>query len=392
MKILVISHSAHLGGAERSLLTLIRQLHGKEEIRVVFPETGELTIELKNLGVKFYVANYSWWTIGGKETPKKNIKDLKKYINEAKKLHKLLLGWKPDIIYTNSSVVCVGGLLAQMLEVPHVWHIREFGEKDHGFIFEYGLKNTSRMIEKLSTATIFNSKATRREFIEVRNNTNVIYNAVEIPKIKNDPKINYFKYKNSLKVLIAGTISERKGQLDGVKAIATLIEKGTNVELILVGHCNYEELKAKIEGIKYSSKDPSRIQLLDYTNNPYTIFREADLVLVTSKNEAFGRTILEGWILNKPVVATNSGGIPEIIDDNTTGLLYKPGNIEELSNKIGLLKENKLLRQNLAQNGHNMVKTKFNIEKYVTNVENVLRDACRTGFEQLKTPLESITG
>lgn len=291
MRLLIISHSAHLGGAERSLLTLIDHLRKHMDIRVVLPEKGELVTKLESLGIEFYITKYSWWTIKRNCKPKKNLNDFEKYHKEAKKLHKLLRNWKPDIVYTNTSVICVGGLLAQMMEIPHVWHIREFGEKDHGFIFEYGIKETSKLIDKLSTATIFNSVATRKEFPGITKNTNVIYNAVEIPEMENNPNTNYFKYRDSSKVLIAGTISERKGQYDGVKAIAGLIGKNVNVELILLGHCNYKKLKTRIDKVKYSCKDPSRIQLHDYTSNPYPIFKEADIILVTSRNEAFGRTI-----------------------------------------------------------------------------------------------------
>ena len=66
----------------------------------------------------------------------------------------------------------------------------------------------------------------------------------------------------------------------------------------------------------------------------------ADIVLVCSRNEAFGRVVVEGMKLGRPVIYPESGGIPEYMVDGVTGLSYAPGNIEELTMRIEELIDN----------------------------------------------------
>ena len=73
--------------------------------------------------------------------------------------------------------------------------------------------------------------------------------------------------------------------------------------------------------------------------------------------------ILEAGLAGLPVIASNVGGIPEIIENGKEGLLVPPANPEELAVAIKKLIEDKTLRENLARNLHEKIQKEFSLEK-----------------------------
>jgi hypothetical protein len=73
---------------------------------------------------------------------------------------------------------------------------------------------------------------------------------------------------------------------------------------------------------------------------------------------------VEAWLLKKPVVAADSGGVPELVKEGYNGLLYEPGNYAQLALKIGHLIDNKNIMMELGQNGYDYSRTQFTEQKY----------------------------
>lgn len=368
MKVIFISHTGDLGGAERSLIDLLKETVTKKDIQVltVVPKKGDLCKEFDKLGIQYMVIPYAWWTVK-RGSRRRSLTHLDIHIRDARRLALNIEDFKPDVIVTNTSVVCVGALAAQQLSIPHIWYIRELGEKDHGFIFEFGFKYTATFIHDYSSLLIFNSQAVKREFgmYSTSPPSEVIYNSVQIPKLSLTQKIPiHFNKKTALKILVAGTISPRKGQTDAVKAVNYLLKKGLDVELILMGRYTNTIYMNVLHKLISTSVQPDHIRIVDFTQNPYPLFSECDIVLLTSKNEAFGRTILEAMQLYRPVIATNSGGVPEIVTHGYNGLLYTPKKWRELADSIELLSSDSSLLQKIVRNGYKTYSEKFTSANY----------------------------
>lgn len=73
------------------------------------------------------------------------------------------------------------------------------------------------------------------------------------------------------------------------------------------------------------------MRIVDFIRDPYPAMLAADALLVCSRNEAFGRVVVDGMKLGRPVIYRASGGIPEMMRDGVTGLSYTPGSVEELA-------------------------------------------------------------
>ncbi len=97
-----------------------------------------------------------------------------------------------------------------------------------------------------------------------------------------------------------------------------------------------------------------------------------DIVAHTSIDpEPFGRVIVEGLALARPVVATRGGGVGEIIDHGTTGLLYPPGDSAALAEALRSLITEPALAARLGADGRRAVMARFSIERSVQDLEGV---------------------
>jgi glycosyltransferase involved in cell wall biosynthesis len=99
-----------------------------------------------------------------------------------------------------------------------------------------------------------------------------------------------------------------------------------------------------------------------------------DAVLMTSKNETFGLVTIEAMRNGTAVIASNSGGVLEIIDDEQTGLLFESGNFEDLTLKIEMLYKDDILREKLACFGQKKAEEQFDNEKQFKKLINFFKE------------------
>jgi len=369
------SHSAHLGGSERSLLELVKDLKSKEILCHVFlPENGPLEDELKKIAVSYEVVDYRWWTLQENEDKR----DVVKGINEqSMSLIERVAKLNPNLIYTNTSVVNVGAIIAKELGIPHVWHVREYGEKDHGLKFVLDEKERARYISNNSDFVFFNSDAVRDYYSKLADfkSNAVVYNSVSVDNFNQDlERGEVFKKDNLFHVSIIGTVSPGKGQKDAVMAMKKLINKGQKIELAIIGNVSDIAYLSEIEEIIKKEGLEDNIHIYNFIRNVFPIIKKSDLILVCSKNEAFGRVTVEGMLAKKTVIGTNSGGTPEIIEDGVSGFLYEPGDYDQLAEKIEWLIKNPKEAKKMGENGYKIVSDKFSKNNYSGKIVRILRE------------------
>ena len=85
-------------------------------------------------------------------------------------------------------------------------------------------------------------------------------------------------------------------------------------------------------------------------------------------------TNIESFINGKPVIASNIGGIPEIVEDNINGLLFEPGNIEELKNCILKYWNNPELSVQHGKNGYQKAITQYTEDKYYNELIKIYEE------------------
>lgn len=374
IKVCFISHSSGIAGAEKAFPKLLKGLQGKGlEISVFLPEKGPIEQVLDRKEIEYYVIKYGRWINSDKifiKRIKRTIKNLLITFPLALKIKKL----KCDVVYTNTSTIISGALAARLLGLPHIWHFREFGIEDYGFSYDLGQNISEFLLNHLSDLCPVNSIAVKNKYSKFipESKLKVLYESYKKDEDEIQEEITFQPDKNSFNCIMIGTLHETKGHIDAINAIAILRTRGIPVKLIIVGIGN-SEYKRKLENLILSLNIKEEIIFLGYKNNPITILKKCDTLLMCSKSEAFGLVTLEAMENGIPVIGTNTGGTLELVIHNQTGLTYEPSNITGLVNNIEIYYKKPDFRKQIARNALIHINNLFSPEKYINSTIEVIK-------------------
>ncbi len=167
--------------------------------------------------------------------------------------------------------------------------------------------------------------------------------------------------KDKKMLLCVARFTKQKGLEYLVSAIRILFDKGFDFETKIIGggpERGYLEKKIQELGLN------ERIFLLDSMpqENLFSYYQECDLFVLPSIEEGFGLVLVEAQMCGRPVIGTNSGGIPDIIQDDITGLLVKPEDPLDLAKAIERILVDPELAEKLAERGYALTISKFSPE------------------------------
>lgn len=332
MNILYVSHESNLGGATRSLLGIIDELQDKVNVFVLTSsKSGELTNELKKRNVKVISVKYCWW-MGLKPNSlmekyiKYTLQYFITYIN-ALIISFVIRNMKIDIIHSNSSVVNMGALISKFSGIPHIWHIREFGEEDHNLFFKYNKINCFKFMNEYSCKVITISKAVYEKYKNYidKDRLCIIYNGIS----KEYMQKKVYVEKSRVNILISGSLAPGKGQKEAILAIRKLCDEGfKNMKLNIAGRGDKEYIN-ELEKIVKKYKLQDYISFLGYIVDMKELRKKSDIELVCSKKEAFGRVTIEAMMSMMPVIGSNSK-----LSQAKPFFATTPGGREQTVNKI----------------------------------------------------------
>jgi len=177
---------------------------------------------------------------------------------------------------------------------------------------------------------------------------------------------NYFVY--------FGRVSQEKGLLT---LIRTLRDIKTS-RLLIIGE---GELRNRLEAY-VSEKDVTNVEFSGYISKERLkpVIRNSMFAVVPSEwYENCPYSVLETFALGKPVIGSDIGGIPELIDDGINGLLFEAGNSQELSEKIAYLISRPRLREQMGRNARKKVEEEYNPELYYERLMKIYQRLMRRG-------------
>ena len=378
MRICFILHSSGKGGAERVNLELIEGLEKKGiQCFAILPSDGPLIKELKKRNVPLKVIKYKLWMREEGSPLWKRVGRLILNMIKTVPVVRQVKKWKVDVVYSNTITICVGAFAAKLLHLPHIWHIHEFGYEDYRLCFDLGNKIALRIMNQLSDVFIVSSKAVMekyRKFFPDRK-IKLIYYAV---CVTNESSCKILKIKKQLqeasgiKCMVVGSLHKGKYQEDAIRAIGKLIDEEIDVRLYIVGE-GQSKYKQYLESLIIRDDLENHVQFLGYIDNSFPVMQQADILLMCSRKEAFGRVTVEGMKAGKPVIGAGSGGTKELIIDHYNGFLYTFGDYHELAEKVKYLCQHPDEARQMGENGKQWALEKFNIEHYTEEVLTVLR-------------------
>lgn len=217
----------------------------------------------------------------------------------------------------------------------------------------------SRMLLNLAirpaSLAVCNSNATRNWVVATigsHRSVRVVHNGVRVPAGE-QPRPSAMRA-DATNIVYVGRLSENKGVDLLLKAMPSLQREFPSARLTLVGggtpggDAYVEHLHELVAGLGLSGS----VEFEGYLDSSAPYFSHADVAVIPSRfSEPFGRTAVEAMMLGAPVVAARTGGLPEIIEDGRSGMLFECDSVEDLALKVGALLRDEARRLEIAVAG-----------------------------------------
>jgi glycosyltransferase involved in cell wall biosynthesis len=356
-KIFFICHESSTTGAPLYLMHLVKYLTSEApniEAHIFFCQAGDLDIEIYCSKAQTY---HSKKRFANSSFAYKCWLRLRHYA----KFIVTLLKVQPDLVYSNTIVNFGEVSLAKRLGFKVCVHVHEGLE----FLTKHAqkVKKTACHTHDFVAGSIYVEQSIKQ--ITDREST-VLYNGTDCPPMA----FLSNRQRGGLSTLvlgIIGTIDPNKGQLTAIESAKILKDQGLIFELRIAGSSQNDDYYTKLVREIQNLGLEDSVKLMGKVSDALAFISNLDILIVPSFDEAFPTVILESFSVGTPVIASNVGGIPEMIDNETTGLLFERGNSKNLVEVILKLKSQPILLKQLSENGLHVFTSKF--DRLTTNKE-----------------------
>jgi glycosyltransferase involved in cell wall biosynthesis len=359
MKILYLITKSNWGGAQRYVYDLATSFHAKgAETVVAFGGKGELEERLKQADVPTATLAKLGRDIS-----------LSKEIASAKEIYSLIRSEKPTILHLNSSKASgIGAVVGRLLGVPRIVvtvHGAPFRE-DRPYIARKMLYLFTWLTCLFAHKVITVSKQDEADigamfFIKKKIATVYLGLTYESARERTVPK------GKEVRIVTVGEFTKNKGHIYGLQAAELLKQKGIPFSYTIIGE---GEDRKKLEEYVAMKQLEDVVTLPGY-QDARSILHNYDLYLLPSIKEGLPYILLEAGKASLPVVATITGGVPEIIRHEETGLLVHPKDVEGLASSLETMITNRKHAKVLGQNLHSHIVQNFSYSKMLVETAKV---------------------
>lgn len=322
VKVIYVLSGTNMGGATLSFLTLLRGvMDAGNSVVVVIPNAdGSFIGLLDSINVNHYVIPLDfdiWPRLYGIKRflgyPYVLIRFLYKRNQSIKLLSNVIEIEKPDLVHTNVSPLSAGYFASQKCGVPHVWHIREYCDKDFGMRLFPSKRRYRKYLAQSYSISITHNLAVHNGLI-ANPKSYVVYNGVRSKNSIhfNQEKENYF--------LCASRISEEKGHERVIRVFSQFLRNNSDYRLVLLGD-GYDYYIERCKTLARQLGVEQNVIFEGFKTNVDDYMSKAKALIVASPSEGFGRMTAEAAFSGCLVVGYNSGGTKEILE-STGGFLW----------------------------------------------------------------------
>ncbi len=358
--ILYIQVVTIMGGAPLSLIQLASRLDSsKFKPLIVTSRQGQFTEELSRAGLAYRIVPMGMWR-KGKSFPGIPL--------SLYRLYKLIKQENISLVHANTLWDNpYAALPANFCNVPAVCHIRSTPRPD--MVKKYFLHKASRLICVSEYA-----RKSLGELNEVSLST--IYNGIDLTYgqlhgVSQRVRAELGFSPDNILVGLISRLDPLKGQETLIQAAREVLAKFPKTRFLLAGEPK-DKMPDYLHQLKFMVKSAGLDAFFIFTgyySNTIELTAALDISVLPSFSEGFGRTNLEAMALSKPVVSTNIGGIPEVVEDGLSGFLIPPNDPSKLAQKLMELIADKDKRKNMGQQGYKIVTQKFDLNQQIKKVE-----------------------
>jgi glycosyltransferase involved in cell wall biosynthesis len=333
---------------------------------VVLPDQGELAGDLRAAGVEVLVRPLAVLR-RSLMSPRGITRVGAAWAADAGGLGRLARSRDVALVHTNTSVTLGGAAAARVAGVPHVWHVREiYAGFERWFPAYRRLLLTADALPCVSRATCEQFGATPSVFTL---HDGLAYPPQRAPRAAAREELGLPA--DAFVVAVLGRISGWKGQDLLVRALAQLPDD--TIALIAGDAWRGEERHLReLYELATALGVGRQMHHIGVVDRPSVVFGAADVVAVPSKQpDPFPNSALEAAAAGACVVGANHGGIPEIIEDARTGILFEPGSAHALAASLAALRDDPARRERLGAAAAADINARFSRERMLDEIQTL---------------------
>jgi glycosyltransferase involved in cell wall biosynthesis len=349
-RVFVLVTLGEVGGAQGYVASLLPALAGEYEV-IVGAHGGAFVREAaERSGVEFVHLQHL-------RRPVSPYRDLRGFAE----LYRLLRRHRPDLLHASSSKAgVIGRLAAAAARVPvRVFTVHGWAFSAHSGAASGLYRWADRIAGRATTATVCVSQRERADGLRARtcraDRTVVIPNAVDVDAYPQAPL-----ERDVPRLISVGRLAAPKDWSTLLYALAAL-EPETFAELMIVGDGPDRE---RVEDELARSSLRRRVRLLGERDDVPGLLSDADVFVLASRSEGLPLSVIEAMAAGLPVVASDVGGVGELVREGETGLLVPPGDPAALADALRLLLADRGLRRRLGSGGRERAKAFFDFSGF----------------------------
>jgi polysaccharide pyruvyl transferase CsaB len=355
MRVLHLIGGGDVGGAKSHVLYLVKELSKHIDVKIISFRPGVFADEAVSMGIDIEIVKTG------------------NYISDIKRVIEIIKTGNYDIIHSHGAKANMSAVFIKYLtKTPAVTTVHSDYRLDYMGSFSkhitYGLINkvALRLVDYyIAVSRNFKKMLIERGFKADR--ISVLYNGIDFNKSLSLYQREQFAQKYKLDINGSDTIVGILGRLDPVKDQMTFInaanevlKKRPSVKFIVGGD---GELRKELEGKVRSLGIAGNVLFPGWIDDPYEFMSSIDIDVLTSISESFPYTILEGARFKKATISSNVGGISDLIENGTDGLLFEPGDYNKLADHMLALIDNSTLREEMGRRIYEKASSQFSLEK-----------------------------
>lgn len=412
MKIVYLNPSGQLGGAERCLLDILWSVRAAKpdwSLQVVASDDGPLVSECNALGVPTTVVKFPSALArlgdagaGGPAGRQQSRSSLLREIfltgptawRYARKLRRTLRELSPDIIHSNGFKMHILAVWASPRGIPVVWHIHDYVSA------RPMMARLLRRYAKQCAVAVANSRSVAADVKAVCGKhlrVSTIYNGIDLQNFSPaGPSLDLDALSGlppsnggTVRVGMLGTLARWKGHETFLRALA-LIPEDLPIRGYIAGAALYQtngsqHSLAELKQLATTLGISHRIGFTGFVDQPAAAMRALDIVVhASTQPEPFGLVIAEGLACGRAVVASDGGGVTELITAEADALSHPPGDANTLAECITRLATDSALRSKLGQAGRTTAEHRFDRARLATELIPIYESVREPNLEARK--------
>jgi len=381
IRVLFVDHTAELGGGEIALLNLVLNLNKSFIYPIVLlfadgplvdrirPHAETHVLPLSKTVSRAAKDGLGWRSLLQCKAAFQTGAHIFRVARTARRL-------RADLIHSNSlKADVIAGLAGRLARIPTIWHVRDRIETDY---LPAPVVRVFRWLSRaIPSCVVANSQATLTSLHlsgESSRRARVVHDGCTVLPAREVQR------NSGIRIGLIGRISPWKGQHIFVQAAAALhpVYPTARFEIIGAALFSEREYEAHLHELCRALRLEEAVEFAGFIEDVPARIAELDIVVhASTTGEPFGQVIIEAMAGQKPVVATNGGGVPEIVEDGITGMLVPMGDVARMTEALTYLLANPEAAAQMGRNGRARVAAQFTIQKTARSVEAVYREVLR---------------